>query len=115
DVPGPPTGLSVAEESSRHLTLTWLPPTDSNAPISAYYVTFQLQEKDFRLINKFGPRDITVEGDQYRVRIEGLKPSTTYVFTIKAENQVGRSLASPTLTATTQEEPPEGAPNNIRV
>ncbi|XP_042226887.1 Down syndrome cell adhesion molecule-like protein Dscam2, partial [Homarus americanus] len=44
DVPGPPSGVTVAEEGSRHLTLTWTPPQDSNAPITAYLVTFDVQQ-----------------------------------------------------------------------
>lgn len=58
---------------------------------------------------------MTVEGDQRRVRIEGLLPATMYVFTVVAENRVGRSQQSSPLRVKTQEEAPSGHPQNVRV
>ena len=58
---------------------------------------------------------MTVEGDQLKVRLEGLSPSTTFAFTVIAENRVGRSNPSQTLRHTTLEEPPTAYPLNIRV
>ena len=49
---------------------------------------------------KFGPQNITMEGGQHRVRIEGLKSSNLYFFPAKQKKIL---------------EPPEGAPQNIRV
>lgn len=62
-----------------------------------------------------GPREVTVEGDQKRVRLEGLQPATTYTLTVVAENRVGRSQPSPPLTASTHEEPPTGYPQSVAV
>ncbi|XP_069972795.1 cell adhesion molecule Dscam1 isoform X4 [Penaeus vannamei] len=116
DVPGPPSGVGVEEEGSRHLTLTWTPPEDSNAPISAYIVTFTSHDSQPSQEGLFGaPREVTVEGDQRRVRIEGLLPATMYVFTVVAENRVGRSQQSSPLRVKTQEEAPSGHPQNVRV
>ncbi|XP_066948108.1 cell adhesion molecule Dscam2-like isoform X4 [Macrobrachium rosenbergii] len=116
DVPGPPSGVGVSEESSRYLTLTWTPPEDSNAPISAYLVTFTSQDTHQTSNGLFvGPREVTVEGDQRKVRIDGLLPATTYIFTVVAENRVGRSQPSSPLRITTQEEAPSGHPQNVRV
>ena len=61
------------------------------------------------------PREVTVEGDQRKVRIEGLMPATTYLFTVVAENRVGKSQPSSPLRAVTQEEAPSGHPQNVRV
>ena len=58
---------------------------------------------------------MTVEGDQLKVKLEGLLPSTTYTFSVLAENRVGRSEASQALRHTTLEEPPTGSPENIKV
>ncbi|KAK4288092.1 hypothetical protein Pmani_038864, partial [Petrolisthes manimaculis] len=110
DVPGPPTGLTVGEEGSRHLTLTWTPPEDSNAPISAYIVTFDSQQSAIG-----GPREVTVEGQQRRVRLEALLPAMTYILTVMAENRVGRGQASAPLRHTTQEEQPTGHPQAVNV
>ncbi|XP_063589130.1 cell adhesion molecule Dscam2-like [Penaeus indicus] len=116
DVPGPPSGVGVVEEGARHLTLTWTPPEDSNAPISAYIVTFTAHDSQQPPDGIFsGPREVTVEGDQRRVRIEGLLPSTTYEFSVVAENRVGRSQTSSPLRFKTQEEAPSGHPQNVRV
>ncbi|XP_037792633.1 Down syndrome cell adhesion molecule-like protein Dscam2 [Penaeus monodon] len=116
DVPGPPSGVGVVEEGARHLTLTWTPPEDSNAPISAYIVTFTAHDSQQPPDGLFsGPREVTVEGDQRRVRIEGLLPSTTYEFSVVAENRVGRSQTSTPLRFKTQEEAPSGHPQNVRV
>ncbi|CAL4117642.1 unnamed protein product, partial [Meganyctiphanes norvegica] len=114
DVPGPPTSVTVAEDGSRYLTLSWTPPPDSNAPIKAYIVTYHQQNNDLHSVPSDG-REVTVEGDERRVRIEGLRPAGSYVFSVVAENRVGRSQVSSPLTANTHEEPPEGMPINIRV
>ncbi|XP_071517586.1 cell adhesion molecule Dscam2-like isoform X2 [Panulirus ornatus] len=111
DVPGPPSGVGVAEEGPRHLTLTWTPPEDSNAPITAYHVTFDAQQSPML----GGPREVTVEGDQRRLRLESLLPATTYTLTVVAENRVGRSQPSAPLRVTTQEEPPSAAPQSVAV
>ncbi|KAK7082481.1 hypothetical protein SK128_000210 [Halocaridina rubra] len=116
DVPGSPLGLGVSEEGSRHLTLSWTPPEDSNSPISAYLVSFTPQDTQLFPSGFFiGPREVTVEGDQQQVRIEGLIPATSYVFTVVAENRVGRSKLSSPLRVTTHEEAPSGHPQNVRV
>ncbi|KAK8753129.1 hypothetical protein OTU49_002734, partial [Cherax quadricarinatus] len=109
DVPDPPSGVTVAEEGSRHLTLTWTSPQDSNAPITAYLVTFDALQVPG------GAREVTVEGEQQKVRLEGLLPATTYTLTLVAENRVGRSQPSPPLRVTTQEEPPAAAPQSVNV
>ncbi|XP_050729970.1 cell adhesion molecule Dscam2-like isoform X1 [Eriocheir sinensis] len=111
DVPGPPSGLAVGEEGSRHLTLSWMPPEDSNAPITAYIITFDAQHS----LMVGGPREVTVDGDQKRVRLESLQPATTYTLAVVAENRVGRSQPSPPLTAATHEEAPTGHPQNVVV
>lgn len=43
DVPGPPSGVEVAEVGPQHLAVTWTTPQDSNAPITAYIVTVEPQ------------------------------------------------------------------------
>ncbi|XP_045105879.1 Down syndrome cell adhesion molecule-like protein Dscam2 isoform X1 [Portunus trituberculatus] len=111
DVPASPSGLAVGEEGSRHLTLSWTPPEDSNAPITAYIISFDAQHS----LMVGSAREVTVEGDQKKVRLEGLQPATTYTLTVVAENRVGRSQPSPPLTASTHEEPPTGHPQNVVV
>ncbi|XP_069167807.1 cell adhesion molecule Dscam2 isoform X2 [Procambarus clarkii] len=111
DVPGPPSGVTVTEEGSRHLSLTWTPPQDSNAPITAYIVTYDGQQSP----GLSGPREVTVEGDQRRVRLEDLQAATTYTLTLVAENRVGRSQPSAPLRVTTHEEPPTGYPQGVNV
>ncbi|CAL4123552.1 unnamed protein product, partial [Meganyctiphanes norvegica] len=115
DVPNPPVGLTVLEEGSRQLTLSWTPPKDSTDAVTAYIINFHAQNLQTNSMASNGLREVTVEGDQQRVRIDNLSPATAYLFTIRAQNRVGQSELSAVLTATTQEDIPTGYPQNIRV
>ena len=62
-----------------------------------------------------GAKEVIVDGDQMRVKLDGLSPATKYVFHVRAENRVGKSKTSTSLYQTTLEEAPSASPLNIRV
>lgn len=58
---------------------------------------------------------VLIPGDQTEAGIFTLKPATTYHIRIIAENEIGSSDPSDTVTIITAEEVPSGPPTNIRV
>ncbi|KAK3858057.1 hypothetical protein Pcinc_035719, partial [Petrolisthes cinctipes] len=115
DVPGPPSGVRVEEEGPRHLTLTWTPPEDSNAPITAYIVTLEPQPGPSQYPDSGAGREERVGSGERRARLGKLHPATHYRVTVAAENRVGRGRSSPTVSASTQEEPPSAPPRDVTV
>lgn len=58
---------------------------------------------------------VLIPGDQTEAGIFTLRPATTYHIRIIAENEIGSSDPSDTVTIITAEEVPTGPPTNIRV
>ncbi|MBK9738054.1 MAG: fibronectin type III domain-containing protein [Actinobacteria bacterium] len=84
--PGAPTSVVAPAATSTSISLQWAAPADDGgSPVTGYAVTWQagsLQTTDTALT------------------VNGLLPSTTYVFAVTAVNSVGSSLDA-TVTATT--------------
>lgn len=62
-----------------------------------------------------GMERVLVPGDQTEAGVFTLKPATTYHIRIVAENEIGTSDPSDTVTIITAEEAPGGPPTTIRV
>lgn len=62
-----------------------------------------------------GMERVLVPGDQTEAGVFTLKPATTYHIRIVAENEIGISDPSDTVTIITAEEVPSGPPTSIRV
>ncbi|XP_050724052.1 cell adhesion molecule Dscam2-like [Eriocheir sinensis] len=112
DVPGPPSGVEVAEVGPQHLAVTWTSPQDSNAPITAYIVTVEPQSS---AAGSGGAREERVGGQERRVVVGGLTPATQYSLRVAAENHVGRGRSSPPVIASTEEQPPSAPPRSVTV
>lgn len=77
-VPDEPSEVSVKEESPTMVILTVVPPeNDGGVAINAYRVEYDSHVQDFKLASRV------------EMRIENLKPSTTYTFLVRARNEVG--------------------------
>ncbi|XP_063888647.1 cell adhesion molecule Dscam2-like [Scylla paramamosain] len=110
DVPAPPSAVRVGERGSRHLLVTWTPPEDSNAPITAYVITVKPLPA-----GSSGGREERVRGQEVRAVVGGLTPATRYTVSVAAVNSVGRGRGSPPLNDATHEEAPSAPPQNVKV
>ncbi|XP_022238513.1 Down syndrome cell adhesion molecule-like protein Dscam2 isoform X8 [Limulus polyphemus] len=110
EVPSPPPGVSVREVWTRSSSITWLVPYSGNSPISNYIVQYWRDHKGTRRLN-----EKTVPSSQTFAMIKNLRPGTSYIVTITAENSVGKSLPSDPAMLTTGEEEPDAPPMDISV
>ncbi|KAA0187633.1 hypothetical protein HAZT_HAZT005789 [Hyalella azteca] len=108
DVPARPLAVTVAETTSRSLTLTWqdaTSPHGSDVPFTRYVVLLT-SDRDT-------PKEVAVHSSP--AKLTDLVPATRYFLRVAAENSVGRSDLTDVLTATTLDEPPTGHPRNVKV
>lgn len=109
--PEVPTGLKVLDKSGRSVQIAWTEPYSGNSPITRYYIEFKMSKIDWNT----GKDRVLVPGSQTMAGVYNLRPSTTYHLRLVAENEVGNSEASPSVTIITAEEAPSGPPQNIMV
>ena len=126
EVPDAPKGVRVKEVWSRTVSIVWSESFNGNLPLTKYTVQYwRYQNAPHRL------HEMTIPGSQSSVFIKGLSPGTAYELNIigkfnndfrilyltidLAENEIGKSSASPTITFTTGEEEPSAPPNDIAV
>ncbi|XP_063932439.1 cell adhesion molecule Dscam1 isoform X16 [Zophobas morio] len=111
EVPEVPYGLKVLDKSGRSVQLSWVAPYDGNSPITRYMI----QYKQSKVSWEGNTQPVLVPGDQTEAGVFTLKPATTYHIRIVAENEIGSSEPSDTVTIITAEEVPGGPPTSIRV
>ncbi|KAK5645477.1 hypothetical protein RI129_006777 [Pyrocoelia pectoralis] len=111
EIPEVPYGLKVLDKSGRTVQLSWVAPYDGNTPITRYVIEY----KQSKLAWEGGMERVLAPGDQTEAGIFTLKPATTYHIRIVAENEIGSSEPSDTVTIITAEEAPSGPPTSIRV
>ncbi|XP_049955414.1 Down syndrome cell adhesion molecule-like protein Dscam2 [Schistocerca serialis cubense] len=111
ETPEPPTNVRVNNFTSRSVSLSWEQPYNGNSAIGAYIV----QYKNTTVPWHQNVVQVVVRGDQLNVTLKDLKPANGYQFQIRAENSVGVSNASETVTLTTLEEIPEAPPRDIEI
>ncbi|XP_065563443.1 cell adhesion molecule Dscam1-like isoform X11 [Artemia franciscana] len=111
EVPETPSGLKVLDKSGRVVQLQWTAPYDGNAPITRYLIEYKLIKGDWNndIERVLVPGSATVAG------VYNLRPSTNYHFRLIAENEVGASEPSSTVTIVTAEEVPSGPPRGVKV
>ncbi|XP_049806711.1 Down syndrome cell adhesion molecule-like protein Dscam2 [Schistocerca nitens] len=112
ETPEPPTNVRVNNFTSRSVSLSWEQPYNGNSAIGAYIVQYKNTTAVPWHQNVV---QVVVRGDQLNVTLKDLKPANGYQFQIRAENSVGVSNASETVTLTTLEEIPEAPPRDIEV
>ena len=83
--------------TSRSLTLQWIEPHDSNAPIQGYYVRYR--EPGFT-----GGAEIELQSSEPARLVQNLLPGITYNFTVFAFNEIGESQPSATAPVRTLDE-----------
>ncbi|XP_068899435.1 cell adhesion molecule Dscam1 isoform X29 [Tenebrio molitor] len=111
EVPEIPYGLKVLDKSGRTVQLSWVAPYDGNSPITRYMIEY----KQSKVSWEGNTERVLVPGDQTEAGVFTLRPATTYHIRIVAENEIGSSDPSDTVTIITAEEVPGGPPTSIRV
>ncbi|XP_025152750.1 Down syndrome cell adhesion molecule-like protein Dscam2 isoform X2 [Harpegnathos saltator] len=112
EVPEVPYGLKVLDKSGRSVQLSWAAPYDGNSPIKRYVIEYKISKGSWETdIDR-----VLVPGSQQNVAgVFNLRPATTYHLRIVAENEIGTSDPSDTVTIITAEEVPSGPPVSVRV
>ena len=109
--PEVPFGLKVLDKSGRSVQLAWNEPYNGNSPITRYFIEFKMSKSDWNT----GKDRVLVPGSQTLAGVYNLRPATTYHLRLVAENEVGTSEASQSVTIITAEEAPSGPPTSIQV
>ncbi|XP_071567243.1 Down syndrome cell adhesion molecule 1 isoform X33 [Temnothorax nylanderi] len=112
EVPEVPYGLKVLDKSGRSVQLSWAAPYDGNSPIKRYVIEYKISKGSWETdIDR-----VLVPGSQQNVAgVYNLRPATTYHLRIVAENEIGTSEPSDTVTIITAEEAPTGPPTSVKV
>ncbi|XP_076239566.1 Down syndrome cell adhesion molecule 1 [Calliopsis andreniformis] len=112
EVPEVPYGLKVLDKSGRSVQLSWAAPYDGKSPIKRYVIEYKVSKGSWETdIDR-----VLVPGSQQNVAgVFNLRPATTYHLRIVAENEIGASDPSDTVTIITAEEAPSGPPTSVRV
>ena len=106
-----PFALKVLDKTGRTIQITWAVPYDGNSPMTRYVIEY----KPVRDMWETSIERVLVPGNQNEAGVYNLKPATTYHLRIVAENEIGGSEPSDTVTILTSEEAPGGPPLNVRV
>ncbi|XP_025834444.1 Down syndrome cell adhesion molecule-like protein Dscam2 isoform X9 [Agrilus planipennis] len=109
--PETPYGLKVLDKSGRSVELSWVAPYDGNSPVKKYTIEYKQSKSSWEA----GTERVLVPGEQTEAGVYTLKPATTYHIRIVAENEIGSSDPSDTVTIITAEESPGAPPTSIRV
>nr|XP_037870597.1 Down syndrome cell adhesion molecule-like protein Dscam2 isoform X10 [Bombyx mori] len=111
EVPEAPYGLKVLDKSGRTVQLSWAAPYDGNSPIKKFLIEYKRAKGNWE-------KDIDrvlVPGDATEAGVFSLRPATAYHIRIVAENELGTSEPSETVTIITAEEAPTGPPQDVKV
>ncbi|CAN8004190.1 unnamed protein product, partial [Ixodes pacificus] len=108
--PGAPFNVRTSGITSRSMSVSWDQPYTGNSPISAYKV----QVKTSNVKWKEDIQENVVQGTLTTLALRGLRPVTTYIVRIRAENSLGPGEFSQEIQVTTDEEAPEGPPLNVQ-
>lgn len=109
--PSAPVEVKVKETTSRTILVQWSPSFTGNSIITKYIIHYKNLSANW----KDSVQKISVSGGDHSATIRGLTPSTTYNIKILAENNLGMSDPSETVTGTTEEEVPGGPPLDVKV
>ncbi|XP_075741847.1 cell adhesion molecule Dscam1-like [Rhipicephalus microplus] len=110
EAPGAPFNVGTSEVTSRSMTVSWDQPYTGNSPISAYRV----QSKTSGTKWSGDIMESKLQGRVTTLTLRDLRPVTTYLVRIQAENSLGAGEFSQEIQVTTDEEAPEGPPLNVQ-
>nr|XP_040576477.1 Down syndrome cell adhesion molecule-like protein Dscam2 isoform X20 [Lepeophtheirus salmonis] len=109
--PETPYDLKVLDKAGRTVKLSWQTPYNGNSNLTRYVIEFKPTKGSW----KNDIDHVLVPGDQNQAVVYSLKPANSYHFRIVAQNVIGVSGPSDTITIETAEEAPSGPPVDIRV
>ncbi|RWS27846.1 Down syndrome cell adhesion molecule-like protein Dscam2, partial [Leptotrombidium deliense] len=108
--PDAPQDLQIVEITSRSVKLAWSPPYSGNSPITSYYIQYRSVLDTSKKVNH-----VTVPSGESFGQVTGLKPATMYIFSLIAENRIGRSESGRSVEAICDEEAPGGPPLKVQL
>lgn len=100
EVPEVPYSVKVMDKSGRSVQLSWSAPYNGNSPIKQYRIEYKIAKGGWDQ----DMEKVLVPGQQTEASVFTLKPATTYNIRIVAENEIGTSDPSDTVTIITAEE-----------
>uniref|UniRef100_A0A671KNH8 Cell adhesion molecule DSCAM n=1 Tax=Sinocyclocheilus anshuiensis TaxID=1608454 RepID=A0A671KNH8_9TELE len=110
DRPDPPE-VEIREVKDRTIALRWTMGFDGNSPITGYDINYK--NKSSSWASSQMTKDVSPQLNQ--ATIIDLHPASTYNIRMFAKNQIGESRPSNELTITTDEAPPDGAPQDVQL
>ncbi|XP_054716747.1 cell adhesion molecule DSCAM-like [Uloborus diversus] len=109
--PSSPSEVQVRDVKRTEVTVQWVAPHSGNSPILRYLLQYWRDTG--------GPpklEEASIRGEERRDHVlEGLKPGTSYIVRLIAENEFGASPPSIPVRFSTQEERPSGYPTDLMV
>ena len=111
EVPETPSELKVLDKSGRNVKLSWQAPYNGNSNLTRYLIEFKPTKGTWQ--NDIDR--VLVGGEETIAGVFSLRPATSYHFRIVAQNTIGSSGPSDTITVETSEEAPSGPPVDIRL
>ena len=111
EVPETPFDLKVLEKNGRNIKLSWQAPYNGNSNLTRYLIEFKPTKGTWQ--NDIDR--VLVSGDESVAGVFSLRPATSYHFRIVAQNAIGSSGPSETITVETSEEAPSGPPVDVRL
>ena len=111
EVPETPFDLKVLEKNGRNIKLSWQAPYNGNSNLTRYLIEFKPTKGTWQ--NDIDR--VLVSGDETIAGVFSLRPATSYHFRIVAQNAIGSSGPSETITVETSEEAPSGPPVDVRL
>ncbi|XP_055886078.1 tyrosine-protein phosphatase Lar-like isoform X13 [Biomphalaria glabrata] len=113
-LPQAPTRLAIHEKTPSSVMLRWEGDMNSVEPIRSYIIEYQIVNKgkggEYK---RSDVMELKTGGTRPFYQVTNLKPYTTYIFKVIAENSVGRSRPSNAEEATTAEIAPGSPPENV--
>ncbi|GEM_PF-2821831 len=105
DPPGAPTGLTAKPTTFSRMALGWNPPpSNGGSPVTGYEVERAQGDLSFGTFSNSTGIDFLSTGNATSFTDSGLQPSTTYNYTVFAENRAGSGPPSVPSNGTTLEE-----------
>ena len=99
------------EKAGRNIKLSWQAPYNGNSNLTRYLIEFKPTKGTWQ--NDIDR--VLVSGDESIAGVFSLSPATSYHFRIVAQNEIGSSGPSDTITVETSEEAPSGPPVDCRL
>ncbi|GAB6032243.1 Down syndrome cell adhesion molecule-like protein 1 [Chamberlinius hualienensis] len=111
EIPDAPDQFKATAVGSDSVELVWNSLYNGNSPIKKYLIEY----KEIAASWDKAVMMETVNGHPSSSIVTQLRPYTTYVFRVYAENAIGRSTSSQILSVNTEEDAPIGLPSDVQV